>query len=71
MASVEEYLLAGEHDLSKERPLRFDPETRQLEQPLYVVRAVPDAGWGRTLSQQVGVAQLIGTVDVAGEYRCD
>lgn len=68
--ALEEFLLGGPHELAKGRPLAFDSDSRQLEQPLYVVRPVPGAPWGRNLSQQVGVAELVGAVDVPEVPGC-
>jgi len=60
--SLASYLLEGEFDLAKGAPLSFDPASRQLRQPLYVARTVEGRPWGPSLSQQVGVAELVGAV---------
>lgn len=58
-------------DVGKATPLSFDPSSRQLQQPLYVVELDPDALLTGRLNDQRGLAKLVDVVEVAAQVAAE
>ncbi|HNR00345.1 MAG TPA: ABC transporter substrate-binding protein, partial [Trueperaceae bacterium] len=65
--AIAAYLASPEarFEVGKSTPLAFDPSSRQLQQPLYVIELDPDALLTGKLNDQRGLARLVAVVDGA------